>query len=221
LDGTSEPYESVESMAADYVRSIGSIQPQGPYLIAGYSGGGTVAFEIGRQLQASGEGVAEIIFLDSFSPGGGPAPSLTTRERLEVHLERFRKDGFGYLGGRLIERAKRGAEALSRSLSSPPPPPEPAPLSLYRRAAENWASIEARYEPQPSPLHAVLFRVKQSDAGEERLRRQQYGAWAGLTLEGLDEYIVPGTHVSMCEEPNVRVLARKLNRVLESATPRF
>ncbi|MEP6769656.1 MAG: amino acid adenylation domain-containing protein, partial [Acidobacteriota bacterium] len=46
LDGARAPYESVEEMAAHYVREIREAQPEGPYYLGGYSFGGKVAFEM-------------------------------------------------------------------------------------------------------------------------------------------------------------------------------
>ena len=52
-DGRRAP-TTVEEMAADYLRQIRSVQPQGPYLIGGFSFGGLVAYEMAQQLRQSG-----------------------------------------------------------------------------------------------------------------------------------------------------------------------
>src|SRR5262249_52314979 len=44
------PALSVPQMAATYLDAIVHVQPTGPYLIAGYSMGGSVAYELARQL---------------------------------------------------------------------------------------------------------------------------------------------------------------------------
>lgn len=49
-----EPSTSIEGMAKEYVALIKTVQPEGPYSIGGYSLGGLIAFEIGRQLEAEG-----------------------------------------------------------------------------------------------------------------------------------------------------------------------
>src|SRR5262249_20853383 len=43
-DGRRAP-STVEEMAADYIKSICTVQPEGPYFLGGYSFGGIVAFE--------------------------------------------------------------------------------------------------------------------------------------------------------------------------------
>ncbi|KAH7943510.1 hypothetical protein HPB52_009166 [Rhipicephalus sanguineus] len=55
---------SIEKMAAVYVQRLREVQPVGPYHLAGYSFGGMVAFEVAVQIQASGESVGSLIFLD-------------------------------------------------------------------------------------------------------------------------------------------------------------
>ncbi|MCP4176912.1 MAG: hypothetical protein GY756_04025 [bacterium] len=61
--------ESIEEMAKTYVKSIKSIQENGPYLIGGHSFGGYIAFEIARQMELEGEAVETVFIFDSVEPG--------------------------------------------------------------------------------------------------------------------------------------------------------
>jgi len=61
-------YETIEATATDHLRNIRHHQPQGPYLLAGYSGGAFTAFEMARQLRAAGEDVAFLGLLDTSAP---------------------------------------------------------------------------------------------------------------------------------------------------------
>jgi thioesterase domain-containing protein len=56
--------ESIVEMASLYIAAIRKVQPEGPYLLGGWSFGGAVAMEMTRQLQAAGETVAELVLLD-------------------------------------------------------------------------------------------------------------------------------------------------------------
>jgi thioesterase domain-containing protein len=57
-----------------------SVQPHGPYLLAGHSIGGSVAYEIASRLRAQGEEVALLVLLDT------PAPdTLGLKARLVAH----------------------------------------------------------------------------------------------------------------------------------------
>jgi Thioesterase domain/Phosphopantetheine attachment site len=65
---------TVESVAANCGAVIRSPQSRGPYLLAGHCFGGIVAFEIARQLIASGEQVELLALLDATTPGYPKAP---------------------------------------------------------------------------------------------------------------------------------------------------
>ena len=59
-----EPFfGSIDEMAATYLAAVKRMQPEGPYAIAGYSFGGTVAFEMAKVLQRDGD---EVPFLAVF-----------------------------------------------------------------------------------------------------------------------------------------------------------
>ncbi|MCW8199468.1 amino acid adenylation domain-containing protein [Verminephrobacter aporrectodeae subsp. tuberculatae] len=61
-------YESIEAMAADYLRAVKQVQTEGPYHLAAWSFGGLVAWELARQLRASGDVVAPLHLIDSHPP---------------------------------------------------------------------------------------------------------------------------------------------------------
>ena len=64
-----EPFfTSLQAMAAAYLEGVRQLQPQGPYVLGGYSFGGIVAFEMTRQLQQAGERVDALVLIDSFVP---------------------------------------------------------------------------------------------------------------------------------------------------------
>jgi pimeloyl-ACP methyl ester carboxylesterase len=65
IDGEGEPKSRIEGMAGYYIEAIREIQPQGPYLLGGWSFGGVVAFEMAQQLHSSGEQVALLALIDS------------------------------------------------------------------------------------------------------------------------------------------------------------
>jgi len=56
-------------IAAHYLSQLREVQAEEPYFLGGYSFGGTIAFEMARQLQAGGEKVAFLFIIDSLSPG--------------------------------------------------------------------------------------------------------------------------------------------------------
>ena len=58
--------ESIQLLAARYIKGIRSLQQNGPYRIAGYSWGAILALEISQQLQKSGQEVEILFLLDPF-----------------------------------------------------------------------------------------------------------------------------------------------------------
>ncbi len=69
IEGRLAPYSTtIEVLAKDYIDNIKIIQPEGPYLLGGWSMGGTIAYEIARQLERDGEKVKSLTLIDSYPP---------------------------------------------------------------------------------------------------------------------------------------------------------
>jgi hypothetical protein len=51
-------------MAAAHIKSMRSVQPEGPYLLGGWCNGGLVAYEMARQLHAAGQVVDMLALMD-------------------------------------------------------------------------------------------------------------------------------------------------------------
>src|SRR5204863_5185211 len=64
-DGNETPLDSIEAMAALYVKAIRTQQSDGPYLLGGYSGGGMIALEMARVLAAEGDRAGLVVLFDT------------------------------------------------------------------------------------------------------------------------------------------------------------
>ncbi|HEY6147837.1 MAG TPA: AMP-binding protein, partial [Thermoanaerobaculia bacterium] len=121
LDGARAPYETVEEMAAHYVREVRGAQPEGPYYLGGYSFGGKVAFEMARQLAQQGQKTAFLGFFDTFNLPITPGPTRLeiARRRTRVHIAALRTAGIrgkaSYLLGRAQTLRSLAVRALSRA----------------------------------------------------------------------------------------------------------
>ena len=62
----------IEAIAERYLSRSASIQPQGPYHLAGFCFGGVVAYEIARQLERRASGSLQVAILDGGLPSGLP-----------------------------------------------------------------------------------------------------------------------------------------------------
>lgn len=69
LDGRDPPSDSVQAMSDEYYAAVKARQPQGPYLLCGYSFGGLVAFELARRMCERGDEVAFVGLLATLPPG--------------------------------------------------------------------------------------------------------------------------------------------------------
>ncbi|HET9835681.1 MAG TPA: AMP-binding protein, partial [Rhodanobacteraceae bacterium] len=69
LDGITPPLRSLPEMAARYCEEIRSLQPHGPYFLAGRSMGGMIAYEMARQLLEQDEPIALLALFDTYGPG--------------------------------------------------------------------------------------------------------------------------------------------------------
>jgi thioesterase domain-containing protein len=68
LDGHGTPLTRVEDIAAYFAAQIRAFRPEGPYVIAGYCAGGTVAFELAQQLLRAGAALSFVALFGSPYP---------------------------------------------------------------------------------------------------------------------------------------------------------
>jgi thioesterase domain-containing protein/acyl carrier protein/NRPS condensation-like uncharacterized protein len=68
LDGNAEPHFRIEDMATDYIHEMRTVQPHGPYFLAGLSNGGVIGLEIAQQLNRQGESIGLVAMFDTYGP---------------------------------------------------------------------------------------------------------------------------------------------------------
>ncbi len=68
LDPKQTPHRNIAEQAAYYIEEIKKIQPHGPYHFVGLCYGGTAAFEMALQLEASGEKTALLFMVNNYAP---------------------------------------------------------------------------------------------------------------------------------------------------------
>jgi thioesterase domain-containing protein/acyl carrier protein len=206
-----EHFASVPLMAAHYLEAVRSVQSRGPYRLGGYCVGGTVAFEMARQLRDVGEETENLLLFDSPSPPPEPPPPLDEAALLssyartygngaEVSADELRAQAPEAWIDLVLERV-RETGALDASFDS---------AQLKQRwevMKRNTRAILPFVPAGRLPLGAVLFRaVDQSDA----LRDLPFLGWERW-LEGPIEVVdVEGNHLEVFLEPAVEAVAREL-----------
>jgi thioesterase domain-containing protein len=221
LYGGEAPHATLEEAAADYLAELRVVQPHGPYLLGGFSGGGITAFEMARRLEAAGEEVALLALLDTPLP---VRPSLSRRDRALIKAQEIRAKGPGYFAEWARNRAAWELGRLRARFEEPAGPP---PEHQFHNAAIEAAFRAALplYEMRPWAGPAALFRPPL-----DRRFKVSNGRWVSEAREYVFEdndwtrwtpalrvFEVPGTHDSMVLEPNVRVLAAQMKRCVEAA----
>ena len=98
-DGTSISFNtSIKNLCLIWIEGIRRRQPQGPYIIGGYSAGGYYAFEVAKQLRHEGEKVEKLVLIDSPCRVEFGAPQteairfLSDRGMLKVRADYYRGD---------------------------------------------------------------------------------------------------------------------------------
>nr|WP_281260122.1 type I polyketide synthase [Kandeliimicrobium roseum] len=222
LTGDEPPHDRLPEAAAAYVAEIRQVQPEGPYLLAGFSGGGITAFEAAQQLRAAGDEVALLAFLDTPVP---VRPVLNARDKALIKREEFRRKGIRYLSE---WAGKRLAWELGR-LRGPAAIPEAGDGTFNDlRIEAAFREAIAVYQPRPYDGPVALFRPPLDrhwpvSNGNFVARTREYafhdnlwGAWCS-DLEVIE---VPGDHDSMVLVPNVAVLVARLKAAIRDAERR-
>jgi thioesterase domain-containing protein len=203
-------HESIESMAADYVREIRGVQPRGPYCVGGYCLGALVAMEMAQQLRAQRQEVA----LVALFVGKPPVAKHSLVEKIRHNFSALRPLGAAerwlYVGEtledirqgvfeqirsrvwrRLVRAYVRRGRQLPRWLQSVP--------DLNIRAARS-------HLPRPYPGTLTFFVSGETPSAASGV---QHG-WGGLVGADATLHYVAGDRVTMMKEPWVEDLAQRL-----------
>ncbi len=214
LDGNEPYYNRIEDLASHFLRAMRTLQPTGPYYLAGYSFGGIVTFEIARQILASGDKVAMLAMLDA--PEWRYDIRRVSNAPLNAKLRRYGRilrtvvtdsGRFKYLGNRLHKRFTKVSYQVYKKMGweFPQHIGDIQDVNIY--AAEH-------YVPQRCDCHITVFRSKyfyKTPLDDENL------GWTPYAARGVESYEIPGTHDDITSEPNVRSLAEQLQNCIDKA----
>ena len=206
----------VEDLAAHYINEMQTVQPCGPYLLAGVSFGGIVAYEMARQLSKIGDPPVFLALLDT------PAPNAiqfaSTANRASIHWEMFKKQGGAYVLEKLGWRIKRFRRSCQKTLANGQKiyveccekigRPLNAQQRDFKARWENQIAMN-QYVPKPYDGHTVLFRSQERILGVGAQVDPQLG-WGDWVGGGIDVIETPSSHLGMLQEPHVRFLGEKM-----------
>jgi thioesterase domain-containing protein len=207
-------------MALDYIEALRSVQPNGPYALAGWSLGGVAAFEMAQQLQRQRHDVSRLILLDSLAPG-------LMNQRLAHAGEASAKPDDDHLSeqdalARLAELCRTGTdEQISAAFAEVREagflPPEVALEDFQRwlQGCQTRVQQVLRYRPTPFNGRIILIKTFESEQKSELSNDLDPGfGWQELATEGLEIHTIKGSHYTVVLEPYVAELAAVIKRCL-------
>jgi thioesterase domain-containing protein/acyl carrier protein len=224
LNGIDEPLHSIKEMAAHYIQEIVTHNPTGPFYIGGQSFGAYVAFEMARQMKASGLDIQKVILFDV---------SAYQEDFEELSSWKKMKKEFGYeiqkrymdiellvKSPNTLRRLKtssleRKTRAFKRFLGIEKMDGESKLFSVIEKIRKINHDAMDDYDLAPYNGDIILFKAKIKtfyDADTE------YYGWKPYVKE-VHTVEMEGDHNSMFEDPElVKLLGRKLQEVLDKET---
>ncbi|MBP8823678.1 MAG: amino acid adenylation domain-containing protein [Flavobacteriales bacterium] len=189
------PFEhhGVEGIARHYANELLSVQPEGPFLLGGYSFGGIVAYEMAQQLTAAGHEVPLLALFDM------PAPDIFVKnmkleEKLHEPIKRV-------VMRNLVERALAKGRIRSHRLQ-------------HFHIIDNYNRAIMDYRPKPYNGPVTVFKAAGTQGTDDM-------GWADLVTGHLDVHVLPGDHYSLIKDPEVALLVRELSRCIDRAVSRI
>lgn len=212
-------FDSIEAMAAKYIESIIKINPNGPYAIGGFSFGGIVAFEIAKQLKEQGKTVSTIALLDSYVDSSYYYPSLSQKKRARYFDRTHRRvdyfiqmlTSFKSLKTRLDSK-KVYLQKKYFGLKEDMTPEETIALEHFIEADGMVSKIVDKYQLIPQDVEVDLFRAENDES--YKLDPDHLG-WKKAAIKGVNIHNISGDHLSIVEPPNDKILARKIQEILD------
>jgi amino acid adenylation domain-containing protein len=228
-DGVTPLHTQIEEMAAEYIATIRTVQPQGPYFLGGYCYGGVVAYEMARQLQAGGESAALVgvfegyapVRLNARGPVGRPRALLSFLRNVPYWLRDYLQLGREQILARLSMKLRGTARGLMRvpgrsreiKLEDYLPNVALIPPTHQFLMQEHLRALR-HYRPGPYRGRVTLFRVRAMSLF--RAADPEMG-WGKLAQGGVDVRMIAGGHNTILEQPFVQSLAEQLTVSLEAA----
>jgi non-ribosomal peptide synthase protein (TIGR01720 family) len=228
-----QPFSDLKQMAARYVEEMRLVQPIGPYYIGGWSFGGVIAAEMAQQLRVAEQPVAllAIIDVDPFlssyqqtqarrmiklseriATANDLDPSQIKKLRLGEQVD-YLFDG-SEQEDRMLDHERfltllRVFSAHARARLAYTPALYDGRVAIFR--ARNQAILE---QSQVSPIRLLL---RQLTGWLRNGQNNPTMGWDSFCHGVIEQYDIPGHHLSIMNEPFVLILAEQLAEALRHA----
>ncbi|MCR9212907.1 MAG: SDR family NAD(P)-dependent oxidoreductase [Proteobacteria bacterium] len=213
--GDIEIDETIEEMAATYLKAVREHQPEGPYSLGGYSGGGNIAYEMAQQLVASGETVDQIILFDTLSADALIDPPGLLRRLWEIRhwgikdvLSWPKRKIENYIAQAIFKKSN-----LTKVVEDHVAAGERIPAELIEhRMTTNYVQAEHNYEPKPYDGDIVILRALKVKT--EFLAVGRNLGWDNLVSGEITVYDFNCNHFDMMQDPTIGAIGDVLNHTL-------
>ncbi len=210
------PYR-LEDIAAALIEKMRSVQPEGPYNIAGLCVNGVIAYEMARQLEESGQTIGVLALFDAQNPEfyhnfGEQSTQRAAWNKIGFHLNKFLSASPAGFSQIVRERLKRAGQRLNVLR-----------WRIYHHFAWRVQERHLRnldiiihpssysYHPKPLSCNALFFQSSDWPKGSYW---DFYASWKDM-IRDLRVYRVRGGHESMFAEKNVAPIIEGLRQGLE------
>jgi len=219
-----ERVPTIEELAERTIQSIRVTKPHGPYVLAGYCFGGSIAFEAARQLTSMGEEVRMIVLFDTAAPGypkvvrehrrkwrqlrdvviGSSDEKLGVREIL-AHLDTTSQ----MIKRKVMGKTERQIARYELAVLAPPV-----------ESVDKWQLRCAyMYEVKPTDIPVAQF-VAQHQTISTRILDDPRLAWREICTGDFHLHHVSGSHGTLLGENGAPEIARLISGLLENAEPK-
>lgn len=220
LNGNREPFQSIEAMAAHYIKEIITWQPEGPYHLGGFSYGGFIAYEMAQQLHSQGQSVALLALLDTQAMLAPQYLSSLTGSRYIRFRIRSMSHKTNYIMNQIsmlrpVHMIKyaitglNGGEKMAIDFGDARKD-ETVPKYFKLVMDKNFSALEGY---RLKPYNGKVTMIKSIKHG-----RGTYYGWNELAMGGVETHFVSGTHTDILQEPNVGALVEQLKACIDRTT---
>jgi amino acid adenylation domain-containing protein len=217
---------TVPEMAALYLAGLRHVQPHGPYRLAGWSAGGTIAWEMAAQLAGADESVEFLGLIDTV-PDYGTLQKRTVSDKLLLRA-RTELDDCGALlnmlpagtPGAVLARMRQLARAqdidamLAQCQGIGMLPPELGQAALRRYFDVRRGMLLALHAYPMCPLSVPLSLFTASVGGDPEKNARD---WEQLALGGMHAYPLTGDHYAIVQGQAIGRLGAAMNKALRNA----
>ena len=186
-DGRGEPHATLDEMADAYAAEIEQVHAApAPLVLAGYSAGGLVAWEIARRLVDRGHAVAGVLLLDTYHP------TVRPRSRGIAELTREAASmGLAEAGGKVWRRLRNTAAEVSYRRQRRNGEVEVQGEARHQQMMEAIGGAFRAHTVQPCPVPVVLLSTTDQSSAFAHVPVDR--GWTGETPD-LRVIPVPGEH---------------------------